>query len=155
MSTSVAIKRRKISIVIYVTLLTLIAIATPIGLRLWRLLSYAQQQTIGARLIESLRDQSPKGVSTETWDHATGWAVTAYHNVCFSESHVTFEELVRFNKDAKVRLAEDIDLLTIDWVWARLAETGPHGQKYVSKFEPEYTSVVYGSTRKETSSQSP
>ena len=37
------------------------------------------------------------------------------------------------------------DLQSIDWMWERLAETGPHGQRYVEKFEPEYRSLVYNS----------
>ena len=122
------------------------AIATPLGLRIWQMISYSRQQRIGAELLGSLREQRPEGVSPTTWDHATGWAITAYHNVCFSEGHVTFDELVRFNHDTKLKLTENVDLQTIDWVWERLAKTGPHGQKYFDKFGPEYRSLVYGTS---------
>lgn len=131
-------------------LIGVLAIAAPVGLRFWRLVSYARQQRIGAELIGSLNERRPETVPKKTWDDATGWAITAYHNVCFSETCVTFEELVRFNHDARMKLAGNVDLHSIDWVWKRLAETGPHGQRYFDKFEPEYMSLVYHSQSTDT-----
>lgn len=131
-------------------LIGVLAIAVPVGLRFWRLVSYARQQRIGAELIGALDERCPETVPKKTWDDATGWAITAYHNVCFSETHVTFDELVRFNHDARMKLAGNVDLHSIDWVWKRLAETGPHGQRYFDKFEPEYMSLVYHSQSKDT-----
>ena len=90
-----------------------------------------------------LAERRPESVPTKTWEDAAGWAKTAYHNVCYSERHVRFEELVRFNHDARVKFSGAVDLQSIDWVWERLAETGPHGQRYVEKFESEYRSLVY------------
>lgn len=33
---------------------------------------------------------------SKTWDDATGWAITAYHNICFSAEHVPLESLKRY-----------------------------------------------------------
>jgi len=131
-------------------LIGVLAFVAPVGFRFWRLVSYARQQRIGAELIGSLNERRPESVPTKTWDDATGWAITAYHNVCFSETHVTFDELVRFNHDAKMKLAGNVHLISIDWVWERLAETGPHGQRYFEKFEPEYRSLVYALQSKDS-----
>lgn len=143
--------RRKLLILASCALIPVVAIVAPVGWRVWRLLAYARQRTIGAELIESLRNRRPEGVPNPTWEEATGWAITAYANVCFSEEHVTFDELVRFNHDARMELAGDVNMQTIDWVWARLAKTGPHGQRYVDKFEPEYRSLVYGASSQDSS----
>lgn len=126
-------------------LIAVSVVAVPVGLRFWRLRSYALQQRAGAALIGTLSERRPESVPTKTWEDATGWAKTAFHNVCFSERQVQFEELVRFNHDAEVKFAGEVDLNSIDWVWSRLAETGPHGQRYVEKFEPEYRAFVDGS----------
>lgn len=142
--------RRKLMILASFALIAVVAIAAPVGFRFWQLLSYVRQRTIGAELIASLRDRRPKAVPIQKWGDATRWAITAYHNVCFSEEHVTLDELVRFNHDAGIELAGNVGLESIDWVWARLAKTGPHGQRYVDKFEPEYRSLVYGASSHDT-----
>ena len=120
-----------------------VVIAAPIGLRVYQQLKYARQRILGAELVESLRDRRPDEVPSQRWQDATGWAITAYHNVCFSEEHVSINQLVLFNRDARSELAGEVSLQSIDWVWARLAETGPHGKRYVSQWEPEYRSLVY------------
>ena len=122
------------------------ALAAPLGARCWHLYSYARQRAAGAELIESLRDRRPAAVPKATWDNAMAWAITAYHNVCFSDEHVTYKELVRFTHDARIKLAEHGGLESVDWVWARLGRTGPHGKQYVAKFEPVYREQVYGSS---------
>ena len=45
--------------------------------------------------------------------------------MCFSESHVTLSELKKVSADIEQRCAGDVNLETIDWIWKRLAETGP------------------------------
>ena len=134
--------RRTSLLLVAFALTGVLAIAAPVGLRIWRLVSFARQQRIGAELIGSLKERCPEMVPKKTWDDATGWAITAYHNVCFSESHVTIVEMVRFNHDARMKLAGNVDLQSVDWVWKRLAETGPHGQRYVDKFEPKYMAAI-------------
>ncbi len=137
-------RSRKITIATCCIVIGILTLAVPISVRFMQLVAYARQRAAGAELVESLRGRHPAAVSAKTWDNATGWAITAYYNVCFSEEHVTFDELVRFTHDAKIKLAGDVDLKTVDWVWARLAETGRHGQRYVTRFEPQYRALVYG-----------
>ena len=67
---------------------------------------------------------------------------TAYHNVCFSPEHVTLAELKRFTADTQPKVAAKVDIQTLDWIWERLAETGPAGDKYVQKFGPVYREQV-------------
>jgi hypothetical protein len=109
-----------------------------LALRVWALYVYAQERTAAYELVAKLSDRRPEDVDAEVWDVATTWAITAYANVCFSEGYVTLDELRRFRADTERRLAGDVDLKTIDWIWQRLAETGPHGQQYRQRFEPQY-----------------
>jgi len=83
-------------------------------------------------------------VPTETWENATNWATVAYQNICFSDGHVPLKELKEFVHDAEVELNGMVDLNAVDWVWTRLAETGPHGKEYRDDWEPEYRMTVYG-----------
>jgi hypothetical protein len=142
---------RKSTLFAAVALIAVLATVVPASLRFWELISYARQRTIGAELVESLNARRPETVPIQTWRDASGWAITAYHNVCFSEEHVTFDELARFNHDTRIALSGNVNLQSIDWVWARLAKTGPHGQRYVANWEPEYRSLVYREELKGTS----
>jgi hypothetical protein len=117
---------------------------TLLSVRVWPLYVYAQEKkAIRAALDELQRDRCPEKVDVEVWKAATGWTITAYENICFSEAHVPIGELKRFRADIEKRLAGDVDLSTTDWIWQRLAETGPHGRLYRKEFEPEYRLCLY------------
>lgn len=105
---------------------------------------YPRHQSRGARLLETLNVRCPPNVSPKTWEDATGWAITAYHNICFNANHTSLHELDSFIADTEERLDGAVDLATIDWIWERLAATGPHGQKYAGRFLPQYRASVYG-----------
>lgn len=109
-----------------------------------KITEYPRHQSRGARLLETLDTRCPATVSPQTWDDATGWAITAYHNICFNANHTTLKELDSFVADTEERLNGPVDLATIDWIWARLAATGPHGEAYASRFLPQYRATVYG-----------
>ena len=96
---------------------------------------YAQHRRKAAGLIETLPKRRPADVSPETWEIASTWAVTAFHNVCFSPECVSLSELKRFTADLERELAKNVDLETIDWIWRRLEDTGPTGKRYVERFE--------------------
>jgi hypothetical protein len=86
--------------------------------------------------IRYLRPTDPQAVSPVAWECASGWTITAYGNICFSPEHVSYAELCRFRDDLDRKLAGKIDPSTLIWIWDRLAETGPHGQRYVRRFKP-------------------
>jgi hypothetical protein len=105
---------------------------------------YAQEKkAIRVALDELQRDRRPEKVDVEVWKAATSSTITAYENICFCESTVPIGELKRFRADIDERLTGHVDLSTTDWIWQRLAETGPHGRLYRKKFEPEYRLCLY------------
>ena len=108
-----------------------------------RITEYSRYQRAGAVVVESLAGRRPANVSQKTWDDATGWAITAYHNVCFSEGHVPLPELHAFIRDVDAKFDGPVDLNTVDWIWTRLASTGRHGKQYAERFEPQYRAIVY------------
>jgi hypothetical protein len=99
---------------------------------------YAREQRAGYESVLQLRERRPADVSPDTWEWATNWAITAYANVCFSPEHVSLEELKRFRADLEERLRGPVNLGTVDWIWQRLGQTGPHGLSYQQRFEPQY-----------------
>jgi hypothetical protein len=101
-------------------------------------MEYHYEQRATLELMRQLRDRRPVGVDADRWEYASGWAITAYCNICFSPGYVPLDELKRFRTELEERLREPVDLTTIDWVWERLGKTGAHGQKYRERFEPEY-----------------
>jgi hypothetical protein len=109
-----------------------------LAVQIWPQYVYAQERTAAYNVVAQLLDRRPDGVPAPVWDVAATWAATAYANVCFSADHVPIDELRRFRADVEQRLAGQVDLATIEWLWQRLAETGPTGQQYCSRFEPAY-----------------
>ena len=120
------------------------AVVSALGAGFIRITEYPRWQRRGASIVESLRSRRPANVPAKTWDDATSWAVTAYHNICFSAEHVSLESLKDFIDDAEDELAGPIDLDSVDWVWSRLSECSPLGEQYRDRFEPQYRLTVYG-----------
>lgn len=120
-----------------------LVILVPLGAGIRDHLEYRQDRRETASLLGSLKSMVPDGVNERQWTAATDWAITAYHNVCFSESHVPLKASLQFSQDLKEKLKDEIDLSTIEWIWNRLAETSPHGHKYISKFSPAFRQHVY------------
>jgi hypothetical protein len=85
--------------------------------------------------IEALKYRVPPGMSPSVWECAWEWTSTAYGNVCFSEEHVRIEEMYRLRDELIPKLRGPIDPQTLVWIWARLAQTGPHGKRYVGRFK--------------------
>lgn len=86
--------------------------------------------------VAELRRSRPVDVSPERWDEENFGVEVAVANVCFSTHHVPLPEMERFTADFAQRMNEPIDLTTIDWLWERLAATGDHGARYVTKWRP-------------------
>lgn len=128
------------------SLLVLILVATfvfmcGIGIRVWQLHSFATQREIGAELIEGIRARRPENVPSSVWDNSVSWTRTAYFNVFSSRDNSTSEDLSAFVMETKDKLASEIDLESIDWIWNRLALTSPYGREYVERMWQDYKSV--------------
>lgn len=122
----------------FVGVVVLAACVMSPAMRVWGHFAYRRDQRVAMESVRQLRDQRPRDVDADTWEMASGWAITAYCNVCFSPEHVSHDELRRFRVDLEEQLRRPVDLSTIDWVWERLGQTGPHGARYRERFEPQY-----------------
>lgn len=116
----------------------LAACLVPLTVRVVRLITYAQDRNAANELICQLGDRRPPNVDAETWEMASTWASIAYVNVCCCYEQVSHEELRRFRADLEKKVQGPVDLATIDWLWNRLGQTGPHGRNYQERFEPQY-----------------
>jgi hypothetical protein len=99
---------------------------------------YGGQRRTGDELFRQLSNRRPSNIDVQTREIATNWATTAYRNICFGEAQTPLQELKRFCKDLEARLQGRVDLTTIDWIWERLGQTGPYGNEYRLRFEPQY-----------------
>jgi hypothetical protein len=134
------LSRRRLHWLVAVALVA--ACVIPAALWVSRQSDYFRDQRAGRQQVVQLQQRRPADVDAETWEWATNWAITAYCNVCFSQEHVSPEELRRFNADMAERLRGPVNLATVDWVWERLGQTGPHGLRYREQFEPQYREGV-------------
>ena len=91
----------------------------------------------GARRINekicSLRERRPADVSTKLWEDGVAWASIAHCNICFSEEHTKYSEMLRFERDLDEKLKGSINLNTLKWIGERAAQTGPNGEQYMVK----------------------
>ena len=89
----------------------------------------------------NLERRRPTTVSPRLWEESVGWAVTAHGNICYSEEHASYDAMCRFEKELDEKLEGDVDLGTIQWIGDRLAETGLHGQRYMTKWREQWKAL--------------
>src|SRR4051812_25269510 len=86
-------------------------------------------RAVGADL-ESLAKKRPSDVSRKQWESVVAWTLNAHAN-CFGSHHrIPSDEMARFEAELKRRLAEPVDLATIDWIWDEIVRLTPGGQRY-------------------------
>ena len=139
------------------SLRTLFALIVAVGLGLLLMIPaahlpiYYSHARKGREHIDSIGRRISPALSPGERDVVDFWMGCAYGNVCFSPDHVSLAELKRLNEDVRLKLETNVDLDTADWIWRRLAETGPHGAQYVAKFEPRYRQELANARRRKTS----
>lgn len=81
----------------------------------------------------SLRERRPVAVSEKLWEDRVAWASIAHCNICFSEGHTKYSEMLRFENELDEKLKGPVDLDALNWIGERAAQTGPHGEQYMIK----------------------
>jgi hypothetical protein len=92
--------------------------------------------------IAGLHGRQPLEVDKNTWEEAVYLTTTAYGNVCYSPEHVSNAEMVRLRNDLDEKLKSKVGINTLLWIWDRLAQTGPHGRQYITRFKPMLHAIV-------------
>jgi hypothetical protein len=126
------------SVMIGLAVLCVTVVAAVFIARLTPLLVFAHYRAMGLAVIESMGKRRPEIVAPRAWETATAWASIAYANVCTQDA-VSIAEMKRLVSDLEAKSKEDVDLSTWTWVWERLEALEPEGQRYYTKFWPEYS----------------
>ncbi len=103
---------------------------------------YARHHKRAYSAIDGLRHRRPTDVEQLVWDDLVDRTLTAYANTCFSKEHVSNLEMRKFDSDLQVKLNEVVGPRQLVWIWDRLEKTGPHGEKYMARFKPEFVDAV-------------
>ncbi|GAA4424260.1 hypothetical protein [Bremerella cremea] len=111
-----------------------VAGVTPSALRLFGQIQFKQRYDEIIAILESW-ETPPPGADPEEWKNCWGATTTATANVCFSKNLVTQAEMDRLLLDMQARQDAPNSWKRLEWYWHRLAETGPHGKKYITNFE--------------------
>jgi hypothetical protein len=88
--------------------------------------------------IKSLAGRWPAGVSESACNNGLARTVTAHCNVRFSLSHTSREAMHSYGQQVEKRLQGEVDAGIFEWIWDRLAETGPHGKRYTDRFRQAF-----------------
>jgi hypothetical protein len=105
--------------------------------QVWTLHRYGSRSRAIREAINSLRHRRPVNISERAWEEGVGWTITAHVNVCLSPGHTSYEAMDRYGRDLDEKLNGAVDADTLDWIWDRLAETGPHGKSYTTRFRSD------------------
>lgn len=92
--------------------------------------------------IVALELRRPSDVPAEVWQASVAWTSIAICNICFSERHAPYAELLRYERELDERLEGPVDLRLLEWARLRLAETGPHGRRYVERWRPDWDASI-------------
>ncbi len=118
-----------------------VGLLTWIGRRAFLLSRYNRRSDEIRQKIQALRDRRPEAINPEFWEKCLAWAGIAEGNICFSEEHVSYERMCRFEEQLDEKLKEPVDLGTIEWIGDSLAETGPHGQQYMTIWRKQWQAI--------------
>jgi hypothetical protein len=105
--------------------------------------------------IKSLDERRPATIDPRLWDDCVAWASIAHCNICFSEEHASYEAMCRFEGQLDQKLKGEVDLATIEWIGDRLAETGPHGQRYMRDWREQWKARIQQAQEEETHKRPP
>lgn len=103
---------------------------------------YSQRSRRTNNKIIALMNRKPTKLNEKQWEQYVGWASIAYCNICCSEGHASYKAVCRFEEQLDEKLKEEIQLETIDWIGDRLAETGPHGQRYMKNWREQWNEMI-------------
>jgi len=124
-----------ISVKLIIVIVAVLIVAGFLSGPVYRLVSERRynmrSQAINKKII-ALESRNPKNISEKMWSECVAWASIAHVNICFSERHTSYQAMCDFENRLDEKLKTEVDLSTIEWIGKRLAETGPHGQRYMT-----------------------
>ncbi len=77
----------------------------------------------------------PSDIDANRWREVYGWTRQALVNCCTHPSYCSHEELSRLLEEVRRADQTPHTLERIDWLWYRIAETGPTGKRYIDRFQ--------------------
>jgi hypothetical protein len=84
--------------------------------------------------IESLRRRCPADVPPQQWEQAVDWTSNVICQIYFSPAHGDLNSLRRLCEALDEKLAEEVDLGTLQWVWDQCELAQGHGRVYAIRF---------------------
>ncbi len=98
----------------------LACLAVGLGLVGWRIVGmrryYGRVDETRAK-IESLRRRRPADVPQQQWERAVDWTSNVICQIYFSPEHGDLESLQRLCEALDEKLAQEVDLETLQWAW--------------------------------------
>ena len=92
--------------------------------------------------LEYVAAKAPDGVPRSDWNEAVMVTQIACSNVCFSPQHIEISQFQRFCDELQKRREECVTFRTLNWIWSRLAQTGPHGTRYVQRNKMRFDDIA-------------
>ena len=101
----------------------------------WKRWSFLAECDAIDRVVLSWKDRCPPDVDQVYWDDACQTVQIAFTNVVYS-AVVSLKETRRLRSEIEDRDKRPITVETFEWLLMRLAQTGPQGNKYITRMQP-------------------
>ena len=86
--------------------------------------------------LESLFLKRPKDITPRQWRGVVEWTLNAQVNCLRFQKSIKREDIDRFERELKERVAGPVDLKTIDWIWDEIARISMQGKRYAETWRP-------------------
>ena len=101
-------------------------------------------RVVRAELLTLAQKPRPEGLTAKQWHNIVGWTIQGYWNTLPWQNQpplawrgIPSAEMDRFEAELKHRLADPVDLATIDWIWDEFERLAPdYGPKYSRNHRP-------------------
>jgi len=121
-------------------LLGLVVIAgAGLGYLRWKIHIHSSQYERMTAGFEALRFRRPLEISAAEWDHQLRWLHNLAGNCLCVDRYVPTRTLGQLADDLERRIAGEVDLRTVDWIWDEVARVSTIGPGYSERFRPTST----------------
>ncbi len=103
---------------------------------IWEQKAFWAEHRAVTKVISRWQSTPPAEYDPHIWRNVVGTVQSAVHNVCYTRQHVPVVEMKRLREEIEAADRHPITLQTWDWLWARLARTGPKGNEYIQRMTP-------------------
>ena len=106
------------------------------GYEVWTGRAFAAEDKAIDAILKRWEKSAPADIDPHVWREVVVVVSNATGNVCFTHHQVPVAEMRRLRAEIEAQDRQPITLDTLGWLYHRLGQTGPEGQRYIVRMQP-------------------